>query len=118
MKLSEQLRKEWALIDHPGKWCKGVSALNSKGRKVYEWSSAASRFCQSGARIRVGFENLGIQRCLKFDSAINLSFLLASDVAIFFKFDSVRELNDHPKTTHDDMRVFYEIMIYMAEQCE
>jgi hypothetical protein len=109
MKLSKHLRKEWALIDHPKKWCKRHSALNSKGRIVYELDDAACRFCQGGARNKVDSEGT------KF---FGDSCWLANDVAKLFNFDSAVELNDDPKTTHNDMRVFYEVMIYMAEQCE
>jgi hypothetical protein len=116
MKISDQLRAEWALINKPEKWTKGEYARDKAGNFAILESKSACKFCQEGARITV----LGIEaystRC---DNLIvNDADDLAHNVAKLFGFSNAIFLNDHSDTTHDDMRIFYDTMIYIAEQCE
>jgi hypothetical protein len=109
MKLSDQLRAEWSLIDQPHKWTKNAYARDSKGNAVIFGAKGACSYCQRGARLTVQghWDTLGIW-------AENL----ADNVAKLFGFSSAFYFNDHQNTTHADMRIYYETMIYIAEQCE
>jgi hypothetical protein len=111
MKLSKQLRREWSLIDQPHKWTKGLFARNRAGESVELEDKSACRFCQWGARFRMEMPQKGYTLYIESNE-------LARDVANFFGFYDAVHLNDHPNTTHADMRIFYDTMIYIAEQFE
>jgi iron uptake system EfeUOB component EfeO/EfeM len=111
MKLSEQLRREWALIDQPKKWTKGALARNRAGESVEIEDKSALSFCQLGARYSLKMPQPNYNLYIE-------ATTLAKDVAKLFGFSNAVHLNDAANTTHADMRIYYETMIYIAEQCE
>jgi hypothetical protein len=116
MKLSDQLRHEWSLIDQPNKWTKGEYARDKTGNWVTVTNKSACKFCQEGARrkvLKIEVKNIGHT-----DLIANNADGLAHNVAKLFGFSSAILLNDAENTTHADMRIYYETMIYIAEQCE
>ncbi|MGL4232666.1 MAG: hypothetical protein ACRCWJ_14980 [Casimicrobium sp.] len=105
MSFEKQFRAEWALIDNPEKWTKRAAARDKRGVAVRATSKTAVRFCQDSARLRSYRES-----CARPADVYELSYVVAE----LFGFDGAIELNDHPDTTHADMAVFYEVLIFLG----
>lgn len=59
MKSQKKRVQEWiALLSDPGKWTKGVLAVNKKGLQVSPSSRAAVKFCALGGAYKLGLEPL------------------------------------------------------------
>lgn len=102
MSLSEDLRAVWALIDTPEKWTKGAYARDANGQSVPSISGFAVCFCIIGANDRYGQNGFNI------DNAVREKIPPA--------FQYLSDYNDHPDTTHADMKALFDRAIAEAEQ--
>jgi hypothetical protein len=59
MKAPDILREAAALIEQPGKWCKGTDAVDAAGEYSDPLSARAVRWCALGAIIKVSGNDQG-----------------------------------------------------------
>jgi hypothetical protein len=103
------------LLDEPGKWVKGVEAIDEHGLLVDAGHPGAQRFCAIGAIRHVTF-----RQPVESDTDWNDLDTAASKAIVALelpvRFGSAVHLNDSPRTTHADVLDVFDQTIRVLKQ--